>query len=41
MLKSEDCKDYTTEIVPEGHHQEHQDLVVSWMEQNLADHASN
>jgi len=36
MLKSEDCKDFTTQIVPGGHHQEHQDLVVGWMEQNLA-----
>jgi poly(3-hydroxybutyrate) depolymerase len=41
MLKSEDCKDFTTEIVPGGHHQEHQDLVVNWMEQNLAAPASN
>ena len=41
MLKSEDCKDYTTEIVPGGHHQEHQDLVVAWMEQNLAAPDSN
>jgi pimeloyl-ACP methyl ester carboxylesterase len=35
-LKSADCKNYTTEIVPGGHHQEHPDLVVAWMEQNLA-----
>jgi dienelactone hydrolase len=40
-LKSIDCKTYTTEIVPGGHHQEHPDLVVAWMEQNLAPDASN
>jgi poly(3-hydroxybutyrate) depolymerase len=41
MLKSEDCKNFTTEIVPGGHHQEHQDMVVAWMEQNLATPVSN
>ena len=35
-LKDADCKNYTTEVVPGGHHQEHQDIVVAWMEQNLA-----
>jgi pimeloyl-ACP methyl ester carboxylesterase len=35
-LKAADCKNYTTEIVSGGHHQEHPDLVVAWMEQNLA-----
>jgi poly(3-hydroxybutyrate) depolymerase len=41
MLKSEHCRDYTTEVVPGGHHQEHPDIVVSWMEQNLAPASSN
>ncbi|MCE0498307.1 MAG: hypothetical protein LV481_10220 [Methylacidiphilales bacterium] len=41
ILKTAGCQDYTTEIVPGGHHQEHQDMVVSWMEQNLAEPTSN
>ncbi len=35
-LKAADCKSYTTEILAGGHHQEHQDMVVDWMEKSLA-----
>ena len=40
-LKSENCRNYTTEIVPGGRHQEHPDIVVGWMEQHLAGANSN
>jgi len=36
MLKSEHCRNFTTEVVEGGHHQEHPDMVVSWMEQQMA-----
>jgi dienelactone hydrolase len=40
-LKAADCKDFTTEIIPGGHHQEHPDLVVSWMEEQMSRPPSN
>ena len=36
LLKSEHCKNYSTEVIPGGHHGEHPDLAVTWMEQQMA-----
>ena len=33
LLKSENCKNYSTEVILGGHHGEHPDSVVKWMEQ--------
>ena len=41
LLKSEHCTNYSTEVIPGGHHGEHPDLVVSWMEQQMAVPTSN
>jgi poly(3-hydroxybutyrate) depolymerase len=41
LLESEHCKNYSTEIIPGGHHGEHPDLVVTWMEQQRAVPSSN
>ena len=41
FLKSEHCKNYSTEVIPGGHHGEHRDLVVAWMEQLAAAPYSN
>ena len=32
LLKSEDCKNYSVEVVPGGRHEEHPNRVVAWME---------
>jgi poly(3-hydroxybutyrate) depolymerase len=40
-LKEADCKNYTSEVIPGGHHQEHRDLVVDWMEQQVASASSS
>ena len=41
LLKSEHCKNYSSEVIPGGHHEEHPDLFVAWMEQQMAAAASN
>ena len=41
FLKSEHCTNYSSEIIPGGHHGEHPDLVITWMEQLDSAPASN
>jgi poly(3-hydroxybutyrate) depolymerase len=41
LLESEHCKNYSTEVIAGGHHDEHPDLVVAWMEQQVAATPSN
>jgi pimeloyl-ACP methyl ester carboxylesterase len=40
-LEAEHCKNYSTEVIPGGHHGEHPDMVVTWMEQQVAAQVSN
>jgi len=36
FLKSEHCTNYSTEVIQGGHHGEHPDLVVTWIEQQMS-----
>jgi pimeloyl-ACP methyl ester carboxylesterase len=41
LLQSEHFTHFSTEIIPGAHHQPHHDLVVTWMEQQMAVSSSN
>jgi predicted peptidase len=41
LLKSEHFTNFSTEVIPGAHHQPHHDLVVTWMEQQVAAPSSN
>jgi poly(3-hydroxybutyrate) depolymerase len=41
LLQSKGFKNFTTEIIPGAHHKPHHDLVVNWMEQQMAAPSSN
>ena len=41
LLQSEHFTNFSTEIIPGAHHQPHHDLVITWMEQQIAAPSSN
>ncbi len=41
LLNSAHCRNFSTEVIPGGRHGEHPDLVVGWMEQQMASPSSN
>jgi poly(3-hydroxybutyrate) depolymerase len=32
LITSEHCTNFTTEVIPGGHHEEHPEMVIGWME---------